>query len=172
MDELKNEIITLINSITDYEKLKIIVRFIKRYLSQALAQLFLLLAAFSAIFSSNAHSSTSRSAKASISLFLKDSSSSFSISAAKSVIFSLLVFSLSGSPIPFNNHSMLTQCVSHISLRTLSVADTAPVSILPRLEREILIDLANSSCVICKISFLRKRILSYNFKQNHQLSFF
>lgn len=33
MDELKNEIITLINSITDYEKLKIIVRFIKRYLS-------------------------------------------------------------------------------------------------------------------------------------------
>lgn len=33
MDELKNEIITLIKNISDYEKLKIIARFIKRYLS-------------------------------------------------------------------------------------------------------------------------------------------
>lgn len=33
MDELKKEIITLINMVTDYEKLEIIARFIKRYLS-------------------------------------------------------------------------------------------------------------------------------------------
>lgn len=32
MDKLKKEIITLINNVTDYDKLKIIARFIKRYL--------------------------------------------------------------------------------------------------------------------------------------------
>ncbi len=33
MDELKNELIELITQATDYEKLKIIVRFVKRLLS-------------------------------------------------------------------------------------------------------------------------------------------
>lgn len=32
MNELKQEIIILINKVTDYDKLKIIARFIKRYL--------------------------------------------------------------------------------------------------------------------------------------------